>query len=269
MNYFELYPGDYLRDTTHLSLAEHGAYLLLMITYYANEKPLPSDAKKLYRMVGAISRSERESVLLVADLYFPVSENGMRINARAEREIDKAKVRISNSKKNGKLGGRPIKVTQWDTQQDAGGVPTDNPAETHSGKALHMPHATCHKDQEHNPNGLFVDLPINGSQSVEIIKPKRSICPINEIVNLYHETLPAHPGCEKMTAKRRSYIRTRWSEDLPSIEAWRNFFQDVSNSKFLTGRTDPAPGHKRFIASLDWLTKADNFAKVCEGNYHR
>ena len=42
MNYFEFYVGDYARDTRHCSLAEHGAFLMLLSAYYATEKPLPA-----------------------------------------------------------------------------------------------------------------------------------------------------------------------------------------------------------------------------------
>lgn len=41
MNFFKLYIGDYQRDTAHLSVTEHGAYLLMLQHYYATEKPLP------------------------------------------------------------------------------------------------------------------------------------------------------------------------------------------------------------------------------------
>lgn len=35
-----IYPGDYLRDTVGLTLAEHGAYLLVILAYWSNGGPL-------------------------------------------------------------------------------------------------------------------------------------------------------------------------------------------------------------------------------------
>jgi uncharacterized protein YdaU (DUF1376 family) len=39
--WFSFYTDDYLGNTMHLTTEEHGAYLLLMLTYYRTEKPLP------------------------------------------------------------------------------------------------------------------------------------------------------------------------------------------------------------------------------------
>jgi len=41
MIYFEMYPGDYLKDTTRLSLTDHGVYFKLMLAYYSEEQALP------------------------------------------------------------------------------------------------------------------------------------------------------------------------------------------------------------------------------------
>jgi uncharacterized protein YdaU (DUF1376 family) len=46
------YVGDYLADTRHLTLEQHGAYLLL-ITHYWKHGSLPDDDAELRRIVGA------------------------------------------------------------------------------------------------------------------------------------------------------------------------------------------------------------------------
>lgn len=140
MNYAEIYPGDYLRDTAGLSLAEHGAYLKLMLAYYSSETPLPADISKLNRICGAQTASERQAVANVADQYFPIDQDGTRHNGRCDREIGKARVRIEIAKANGAKGGRPSKP-----KPNPAGIPAAYPAgipsETRSGEALHTPHA--------------------------------------------------------------------------------------------------------------------------------
>lgn len=93
--------------------------------------------------------------------------------------------------------------------------------------------------------------------------------PSAEIVTLYHEKLPMLPKVEKLTKARIGYIRQRWAEDLPTLEAWGNFFDDVSGSLFLTGRAPARDGKPPFRADLEWLTRPGNFAKIAEGKYHR
>jgi len=98
MNYFELYPGDYLRDTSRLSLTEHGAYLRLMLAYYAEEAPLPQAFCELFVIAGATTSSDKAAVKKVAERYFPVWEDGLRHNGRADGEIAKAHARIAGGK---------------------------------------------------------------------------------------------------------------------------------------------------------------------------
>ncbi|MDR7193331.1 YdaU family protein [Luteimonas terrae] len=139
MNYFELYPGDYLRDTSRLTMLEHGAYLRLLMAYYGEEEPLPAAHGELFVIVSAVSAADKAAVVKVADRYFPIDdEDGLRHNSRADTEIAKAQKRIQTARVNG-AKNKPKK--------NPAGDPTGTPSgstrrHTHSGEALHTPHAT-------------------------------------------------------------------------------------------------------------------------------
>ena len=117
-----------------------------------------------------------------------------------------------------------------------------------------------------SPNGLVVIASDDPQPSLQVEKTDR--CPYAAIVALYHKRLPMLPRVEKLTDARRGYIRQRFLEDLPTLEAWGNYFADVARSEFLTGQTQGRDGKPPFRATLEWLTRPGNFAKVAEGNYH-
>ena len=98
--------------------------------------------------------------------------------------------------------------------------------------------------------------------------PKFERCPVQEIVSLYHAELPTLPRLVKLTSARAGAIRQRWREDLETLDDWRAYFADVRASPFLMGRVQGRDGRKPFRASLPWLVKSENFAKVAEGKYH-
>jgi len=169
VNYFELYPGDYLRDTTRLTLVEHGAYLRLLMAYYAEETPLPKSEAELYVIVSAVSAADKAAVRKVADRFFPVGEDGVRRNGRADAEIEKAQKRITIARENGSKGGRKPNPTGNPPGNPAGnpsGSPRANPAGTqrgtHSGEALHTPHAI--HQQEPSPHAPSSQTPHEGSE---------------------------------------------------------------------------------------------------------
>jgi uncharacterized protein YdaU (DUF1376 family) len=166
MNYFELYPGDYLRDTTRLSLVEHGAYLRLLMAYYAEEQPLPADEAELFVIVSAVSAADKAAVRKVASRFFPVGDDGLRRNGRADEEIEKAQRRIAISRENGSKGGRKKNPTGNPTGNPAGnpaGSSQGNPAGTQqgtrSGEALHTPHAIHHQEQKPSPSSSVAGQP--------------------------------------------------------------------------------------------------------------
>ncbi len=135
MNFFKLYIGDYQRDTAHLSIAEHGAYLLMLQHYYATENPLPI-GKALHRMLRVQDKAERDAVDSVVTKFWTESEDGL-INVRADAEIRKADHQRTVNREIGKRGGRP-KQTEQITESVSCSVigsvsesePNDNPNQT-------------------------------------------------------------------------------------------------------------------------------------------
>jgi len=117
-----------------------------------------------------------------------------------------------------------------------------------------------------NPNGH--DL--LGEKPAEVTKAKRSIVPVQRIVDLYHAKLcPPLPTVEKITPKREGQIRQRWLQDLPDFEAWSAYFDDVLASPFLMGKVPGREGRPPFRADLEWLTNPTHFTAIAEGKYHR
>lgn len=100
MNYYRRYVGDYLRDTGHLSMTEHGAYCLMLDYSYATEKPLPTDLDALCRLCRAISKCEQQAVRRVAAEFFELRDDGYH-NARADHEIEVAQATISKQRESG------------------------------------------------------------------------------------------------------------------------------------------------------------------------
>lgn len=124
MDYYKRFMGDYQRDTGDLSLAEHGAYTVLLDHYYSIRKPLPAALDKLYRLCRATTKAEQEAVETVANQFFKVAADGLRHNARADEEIAKWEEFAEENRQKGKLGGRPKK----NPDANPAGIPNDNQA---------------------------------------------------------------------------------------------------------------------------------------------
>lgn len=100
------------------------------------------------------------------------------------------------------------------------------------------------------------------------IPGRRDKCPYGEIVDMYHGILPNHPPIKKLTDKRRASIRARWLGDMDkSLDEFRGYFGAVARSKFLSGKVDPQPGRKRFIADIDFLMRESTCVAMLEGKY--
>lgn len=94
MNFYKHFLGDYQRDTGHLSMLEHGAYRLLLDTFYATGRPLPAEKKALYRLVRAEGPQETKAVdRILLQFWKPIPDEReefrqqMKIDLAADRQL--------------------------------------------------------------------------------------------------------------------------------------------------------------------------------------
>ena len=131
MNFFKLYIGDYQRDTAHLSVTEHGAYLLMLQHYYATEKPLPV-GKALHRMLRAQDKAEREAIDVIVVQFWRETPDGL-VNNRGTKEIGKAEHQRTVNREVGMRGGRPKRtehITESVSESVSESEPINNPPQT-------------------------------------------------------------------------------------------------------------------------------------------
>jgi uncharacterized protein YdaU (DUF1376 family) len=99
--YMPLYVADYLADTAHLSAAEHGVYLMLLMTYWQRQGGLPMDEAKLSR----IARVSDKDWLRVRDnvMAFFRIQDGFLIQERMERELGFVREKTTKAKASASL----------------------------------------------------------------------------------------------------------------------------------------------------------------------
>lgn len=86
MNFYRRFPGDYLRDTTALTLQQHGIYTLLLDYQYSTERHI-TDLKEACRIVHARTPLARRDTEYVLVRHFVFSPDGW-INKRFEKELN-------------------------------------------------------------------------------------------------------------------------------------------------------------------------------------
>jgi uncharacterized protein YdaU (DUF1376 family) len=100
-----LFCGDYLKDTTDLTLEEHGAYLMiLMITWATGGKPLPDDDARMAKRLSVTKDRWVNKLKPVLSQFFDLSRGTWR-NERLEREWNYVQAVIAKRREAGAKGG--------------------------------------------------------------------------------------------------------------------------------------------------------------------
>jgi uncharacterized protein YdaU (DUF1376 family) len=126
-----LYVADYLADTAHLSAAEHGAYLLLIMHYWTKGK-LPDDEESMRRITRLTSRQWSQSHDVLRSL-FGDKWSHKRIDKELGKAIEKSSINSANAKR--RHFDRSSNAERSDTQPQSQLPKKESPASAGGGKA--------------------------------------------------------------------------------------------------------------------------------------
>jgi len=167
------------------------------------------------------------------------------------------------------LQGHPPVVRDW-----VQGTPTLPPPYPQAGgsEVVSGSVAVEEQDQKQEQDLPLVGVPTTSSSAAAVDPaPKVPDCPQQAILDLYHRILPELPRMRTWGPDRQANLRSRWREDpkRQTLEAWEQFFTWIRESDFLMGKADADNDRPVFLASLDWLIRPRNWAKLLDGKYHR
>ena len=111
-------------------------------------------------------------------------------------------------------------------------------------------------------NNTYKELDNNIDNLLCKTDEKNDPVPYQKIKELYNATCTDLPKVVTISPHRKKAIAARWKEYKGNLETFKTLFETAQASSFLKGANE-----RNWAATFDWLLKADNMAKVMEGNY--
>lgn len=197
MHSYTRHLGDYIKDTRHLTLLEHGAYNVLMDWCYSSERALPPDEAMLFRICAAFTKPEQLAVVSVIEQFFQKTPDGW-LQKRIEEELMKA------HEKRGKA--KDAALQRWNADAMRTHSESDADAmQTHSeGNADAMPRVRALR----NPVSLSLSNPPNPRQRGKSGKLTVPLFP-EDLPDGYAQPLTLWFGYKQ--ERREGYTQSGWS----------------------------------------------------------
>lgn len=160
MHYYQHHIGDYRKDTSHLTLLEHGIYRQLLDLYYISEKPLDANA---LRLICARTEEEQQIAIQLLNEFF-TKEDGKFYHSRCDAEIE-----AYHGKKTKAKASADARWNKNNGLQDANALRTDC-----DGNANHKPLTINHKPLTKVKPSREVALVSDGFDEFWSLYPKKS-----------------------------------------------------------------------------------------------
>jgi len=139
-SFMPLWIGDYLADTMRLTRDQHGGYLLLIMAYWRDGKPLPDDDEALSSITKS-SEKEWKKLRPILSKFFKVGEGVWR-HGRVDQELHDAAERYAAKVERAKAGA----AARWNKDASSNAQASDKQC---SSNANHNHTPT----EKNNPSG--------------------------------------------------------------------------------------------------------------------
>lgn len=243
--YMQLYVADYLADTQHLTTEEHGAYMLLIFSYWQTGKPLRIDRLATVARMSNERWSSVEDTL--AEFFHVVGTHWHHF--RIEADLDAVNSKSANASSAGKASAKARALKK---QQEANDCSTN---------------VATNADETYQPNGNHTDTDTDTKALVAASandQPER--IPYNEIKGIYNRVCgEVLPKCLALNKTRQNSIRGLWNMSINGdkpfrrLEFWEGYFNDCLDNRHWTGNND-----RGWKADIDFLTTQKAALKALE-----
>lgn len=147
-----LYIGDYLADTQLLTTEQHGAYMLLIMAYWKNGGPIPSDEAVLCTITRMSTRQWRKASGSV--LAFFREADGKLVSKRIDAELKRARKKRAEASEKARIAAEE----RWRREREGGspppgsGIQPDATSNAPSTAPSNASHSHSHSYQENPPH---------------------------------------------------------------------------------------------------------------------
>ena len=128
--YMQLYVADYLADTMHLNVDQHGAYLLLIMNYWQTGKPLPDNDQRL-QCVCRTSAEHWQELRPALEEFFTIKD-GYWYHNRLDKDLEKVKSKSESARKAAEKRHKPAPEKPTSCERNANAEQSDMRTPSHT-----------------------------------------------------------------------------------------------------------------------------------------
>jgi len=120
--YIQMFPADYLADTAHLTLEEHGAYFLLIMNYWQTGKPLRANDQRMANVCSTDVDRWLKIKDVLSEFFIPELDETLGYEVWRHGRIDFDLEKVHCKSKKASYAGRKSAAKRLENKENATNV---------------------------------------------------------------------------------------------------------------------------------------------------